>query len=126
MLFRSEGGDLTAKTRQSALSNSMALAGTGSNQWTGMTVYNSSFAPSGVQDPTVEATLQELTRTLDESKREGLWRKVGDAMFAAVPGLSLFWLPAEAVGNPKIIASWAYPGALTGTWTHIHNIKAAR
>ena len=72
------------------------------------------------------ATLQELTRTLDESKREGLWRKVGDAMFAAVPGLSLFWLPAEAVGNPKIIASWAFPGALTGTWTHIHNIRAAR
>jgi hypothetical protein len=50
---------------------------------------------------------------------------MGNAMFDRHMHLPLFWLPAEIVVNPKFVSDWVFPGSITGTWTHVHNIKTA-
>lgn len=122
-----EPSEVDARNRAYGFSNHIRLFGTGANQWTGVSVMNSSYGRgSGVRDTTAEAVLQQLTNTMDESKREPLWRQVGEALFAGQTNINLFWLPAEAVVNPSVVGEWVYPGSITGTWTHLHNIKAAR
>ena len=40
--------------------------------------------------------------------------------------INVLWLPSEAVVNPKFVGAYQYPGNITGTWTHVENIKAAK
>ena len=70
--------------------------------------------------------LPQVPLTMDETARDGLWRKIGDLAFANMLSVHLFYLPAEAVVDPKVVESWVFPGDITGSWTHVTNIKAAR
>ncbi len=63
---------------------------------------------------------------MDDTARDVLWRKLGDLAFATMLSVHLFYLPAEAVADPKIVGDWAFPGDITGSWTHIVNVKSAR
>lgn len=40
--------------------------------------------------------------------------------------MPLFWLPQEAVANSSIVGEYPFPGNVTGIWTHLEYIKAAR
>ena len=128
-LLTIDAAEYTQRNRAWAFSNVVRITGSGSNQWTGVSVFNgASFGTSGggIHDPDLEANLLELTRTYDQPKRDELWRKAGDAMFDHHLNINLFWLPAEAMINPTVVADWTFPGMLTGTWTHLQHIKAAR
>ena len=39
--------------------------------------------------------------------------------------MPLYWLPAEVVVDPKIVGDYVFPGSISGTWTHMQNIKPA-
>lgn len=110
------------------LENHVLLNGTGSDQWTGVTTYGSTQGSrgGGVELPDANRLLAEIGNTLDEKRQTELWRQVGEIMFTQHKEIPLFWLPIEAIVDPKIIADWTYPGAATGSWTHVENIKAAR
>jgi hypothetical protein len=43
--------------------------------------------------------------------------------FAEIP---MFWLFAEASVNPRYITEYAFPGVITGSFTHLEYIKVAR
>jgi hypothetical protein len=47
------------------------------------------------------------------------WRPFEE--FADIP---LFWFVNEVVVNPKVVASWSYPGIGAGRSTHFHLLKA--
>ncbi len=122
-----EGNEISAKNRQGAFSNQFWVRGTGSNQWTGTAVYNSAQFGSGgtgVNDADLEKALFALTTTYDQKKREELWRQAGDALYYKHLTVALFWFQAEAIVNPNVVADWTFPGSLTGTWTHVHLLKA--
>jgi ABC-type transport system substrate-binding protein len=123
-----DGVELTTRLRATAIPNGMTLRGTGSNQFTGITQFNSNVSTGrgGAEDMEVNTLLREITSTLDEKKQDELWRRAGERLFTQYLGVNLFWLPAEAVAAPGIVSDWLFPGAITGTWTHIHNIKAAQ
>jgi peptide/nickel transport system substrate-binding protein len=123
-----EGAQLSAQLRATAIDQAMTLRGTGSNQFTGITQFNSGISLTGrggVEDFEVDQLLRQITSTLDEKKQDDLWRQVGERLFNGYAGLNLFYLPAEAVANANVVSSWLFPGAITGTWTHIHNLKPA-
>lgn len=77
------------------------------------------------EDAFVEKRYLELTQTIDPEKRERLAREVGDHLFAQFPDIPLFWLFNEVVANPKVVASWTYPGTGGGRTTHFDLLKAA-
>jgi len=110
--------------------NHIMASATGSNIWSGWTIWNSSLVAAAtstaVTDNTVDRLLRELRGTVDEKKRDELWRQVGDTGFDAYMNLNLFYLPAEVVVNPKIVGGWVFPGDITGGYTHVWEIKTAK
>ncbi len=101
--------------------------GTASNIWTGYGIYNSTAQVRGsVEDPDVERLFSQLKGTVDEQKQEALWRQVGEATFKSHMDLHLFWLPVRLAVNPKVVSDWVFPGTITGSWTHVENIKTAK
>jgi len=127
-LLNIEESALTNARRQFRYDNHLWINGTGSDQWTGVTTYGSTQGTrgNGVELPEANELLGQLGSTLDERKQEELWRKVGEILYLQHKEIPLFSLPIAAMVDPKIIADWVYPGAATGSWTHVENIKAAR
>ncbi len=115
-------------SREFKFSNHLRLRATGAQQWTSVSLFNSGLYSlgGGAEDPALNAVLQELTNTLDPAKRDELWRKGGNVLYDKFLALSLLWLPVEATVNPAIVSSWVFPGSITGSWTHLFNIRAAR
>lgn len=129
-LLQTDPTTYTTVNRQRGYDNHIVPSATGSNIWSGWTIWNSSLVAAATAtayaDPTVDKLLRDLQGTLDEKKREELWRQVGDAGFEAMMNVNLFWLPVETTVNSKIVGDWVFPGDITGGYTHVWEIKAAR
>ncbi len=104
------------------------MGGTSSNITIGPKVYNTSFPPRGGGVEILESSriMGEFIETLDPVKADALARQMGDIFFDQFISIPLFWLPAEAVSNPDVVAGWTWPGSITGTWTHMENITAVK
>jgi len=129
-LIQMDGNQFSATSRQRGFDNHIVASASGSNIWSGWTIWNSSLVvPSTAvrsADANVDRLLRELASTLDDKKRDELWRQVGDTGFDAYLNINLFWLPVETVVNPKIVGDWVLPGDITGGYTHVWEIKAAK
>lgn len=91
----------------------------------GWRVYNSSIPPrSSLELRETDPIIQELLQTMDEAKQNELLRKVGDVAYPLHMNMPLFWLPAELVYNPDIVAAWPYPGSISRIFSHFETIKA--
>ena len=89
-------------------------------------VYNSSLPPRvGFEHPELQELFLKSRALLDQKSRSAAVQKVGDKAFEIHAALNLFWLPSEVVVNPKYISEYKFPGPLSGTFTHVWNMKAA-
>jgi len=119
--------EITRRQRAFGFKNDFFISGTSSVEFIGTSAYWTSIQPrGGYEDPTLDGLFLKIRAEMDEAKREQMWRQLGDYAFEAHPSINLFWLPAEGVVNPNIVQEYVYPGSITGTWTHLENIKAAR
>ncbi len=90
-------------------------------------VYNSSVPPRGALELVeTDPLVRKLQATLNEKDQEALLRQLGDVSFPLHMNVPLFWLPAELIINPKIVADWKYPGSISRVFSHFENIKAAK
>ena len=115
-------------TRALRLTNHMNILTTGTTQWGSAYAYMGGITSRGskVEIAPLDDLLDQLQLTADPQKQEELWRKAGDIYYANAGSIPLFWLPVEAVVNASIISQWVYPGGISGAWSHVDNIKAAR
>ncbi|MSQ10155.1 MAG: ABC transporter substrate-binding protein [Dehalococcoidia bacterium] len=101
-----------------------------SDQWTGVWVFNTYFnrasAPNAVQVPEIDTLFQKTRATLNEPEQEKLWRQMGDQIFDSFQHVPLFWLPVEMLYNPTIVGSYQFPGSVSGLYTKLETVKAAR
>ena len=115
-----------AKGRAFEYTREIAMGGTSSNITIGPKVYNTSFPPRGGGVEILESSkiMGEFMQTLEPKRADDLARQMGNIFFDEFISIPLFWLPAEAVINPEVVAGWNWPGSITGTWTHLENVKA--
>jgi ABC-type transport system substrate-binding protein len=108
--------------------NHFTVEGTAADQATGIQNYGNSNGNRGigVELPESDAAFQQASNTLNEAEQEQFMRKVGDINFELHHEVPLFWLPVEAAANPKVVAGWEFPGSITGSWSHVENLRAAR
>jgi ABC-type transport system substrate-binding protein len=127
-LLPMDGGEITASQRNLRLDNHFLIVGTSSPQTNGFGVYNTSVFGNylGFQHPDLQAAIRGIQVELDSGKRGELWRRAGNRAYELHADIPLYWLPAEAVVNPKVVADYVWPGSLTGTWTHPEQIKAVK
>lgn len=117
-----------ARGRNFEYTREIAMGGTSSNITIGPKVYNTSFNPRGGGVEILESSkiMAEFIQTLDPVRANALAMQMGDIFFDEFISIPLFWLPAEAVINPDVIAGHTWPGSITGTWTHLENIEAVK
>ena len=94
----------------------------------GSRVYITSHTPriGSPEFPDIDELYSELRVTLDPEKQNQLLRQIGEVSFTSFQEIPLFWLPPEAVYNPVFVSGYSFPGSVTGTWTHLELIRAAK
>jgi len=89
------------------------------------TYFNRPSNGHAVQIPEIDTLFQRVRAELDDTKQEALWRQLGDLLFDSVQQVPLYWLPVEVMYNPRIVASYTFPGSTSGLYTKLETIKAA-
>jgi peptide/nickel transport system substrate-binding protein len=127
-LVSMEPSRMDATMRAWKFDNHVVMTGTGADLWTGVANFSGTTGTpgTGMHLPEVETLLKELERTVEPAKLDELWRKMGEINFMQHQELPLFWLPTEVAYNPSVVAGWVFPGGITGSWTHVQNIRAVR
>ena len=125
-----DSSQVTGLRNQYKLENNVTLGNSASDQWTGATTMGSTIAAGtrGRQPDNLNAdnALNGISSTMDEKRAEQLWREVGNEYYNSYRTSPLFTLAAEAVADPKVVAGWVFPGTVTGYWSHVFDIKAAK
>jgi peptide/nickel transport system substrate-binding protein len=127
-LVEMDGAERARLNRELKFSNDIQVSGTSSVEFIGHQAYFTSVAPrGGFEDPDDDKFyIEKIRNELDDAKRAALWSELGDRVYKKHYAINVLWLPAEAVVNPKFVSAYQYPGNITGTWTHVENIKAAK
>ncbi len=127
-LLKVDTDEMTRQSRLFKYTNHYAIVGTSSDVFTGTTSRGYSFGSrgSGLEAPDADAAMFQVNNTLDEKRQDELFRRIGTVRLLQHQSGPLFWVPAEILVNPRIVGAYLYPGAVTGTFSHVQNIKAAR
>ncbi len=127
---QTDGAQITTLSRSGTLTGAAQLRGTSASQFSAIQLFDSYGFGGGFRgylfDRDLNKAFAPLVTTVESEKQEGLYRQIGEILFTHHNEIPLFWLPTEAIVNPAFVADYVFPGALTGTWTHVQNIKAAR
>ena len=121
MLFRSQ--------RDVKLDNHALIHATSANIWTGTSTHSSGIKATrsgGVGIPAGDKAVMVATSTLDEKKQDTAFREAGNAWYDGHVDAPLFYLPPEITVNRTIVADYVFPGSVTGNWSHVETIKAAK
>jgi peptide/nickel transport system substrate-binding protein len=127
-LLHIDAGEQTAGQRAFRFDNHFVIVGTSAEQFVGLTVYNTSTGGQylGAHHPDLHALVARISTELDPGRRGDLYRQAGNIVFEQHLDVPLFWLPAEAAVNPKIVADYVWPGSISGTWSHPEYLKAVK
>ncbi len=137
-MFDDVGVKVNILTRESAIrsaarrafkdANHLIVSASSSDHFFGFAVWTTPiFSKTNANNiPAINDITRTGMQTLDPEAQFNVWRDIGNAYYDAYLTLPLFWLPAEAVYNPEFISDYVFPGSITGTWTHIQNIRAAQ
>ena len=122
-------GTHNTKRRNLGYENALDIRSTASHPLTGWRVYNTSrhgIRGSGVELFELDDLYRKVATTMDEKQSADLWRQMGDIAFEQYPQINLFWLPTEIVVNANVVSDYTFPGNISGSWTHLEAIKAAK
>ena len=117
-----------AAGRARELDNHLIVSASSSDHFFGFAVWSTPIysKTNAVNLPAINELTRKGMKTLEPEAQFAIWRDIGNAYYNAYLTLPLFWLPAEALYNPEFISDYVFPGSITGTWTHIQNIRAAQ
>ncbi len=124
-----ERAQLTALSRAGKLDSHAAVRASGTDQFNAMNNFTDGFRAdrtAGVSILAADTALKQAINTLDEKKQDEYMRVAGGAWYDQHHSVPLYWLPQEVMANSAIIGEYPFPGNVTGIWTHLEYIKAAR
>jgi len=128
-LITMDGAQRTATSQQREFNNHAEVVGSSVRQLRGFGIYNShsTMGPqAGVALPEVDDYFENVVRkTVDPTKVDEVYRKLGDMVYERFMHVPLHWVPAEAVVDSNIVADYIFPGTITGLYTHPEYVKAA-
>jgi ABC-type transport system substrate-binding protein len=122
-------GTHNTKRRNLAYENAIDIRSTASHPLTGWRVYDTSrhgLRGSGVEIWDIDQLYLKAWETLDDNARVPIWQQMGDIAFEQYQQINLFWLPTEVVVNTSVVGEYAFPGNISGSWTHLEGIKATK
>jgi ABC-type transport system substrate-binding protein len=122
-------GTHNTKRRNLGYENALDIRSTASHPLTGWRVYNTSrhgIRGGGVELFELDDLYRKVATTMDEKASADLWKQMGDIAFEQYPQINLFWLPTEIMVNTNVVSDYVFPGNISGSWTHLEAVKAAK
>jgi len=78
------------------------------------------------EDDFLEKTYGAVLKSTDAKQRSDLMQAIGDHLQNEYVDIPLFWFRNEVFVNPKVVASWVYPGPAAGRSSHFEGIKLVK
>lgn len=128
-LITVDTGTHNTKRRNLGYDNALDIRSTASHPLTGWRVYATGrhgLRGGGVETWEIDDLYRKVQTTLDDAEAAKIWKQMGDLAFEQYQALNLFWLPTEIVANTTVVSDYPFPGNISGSWTHLEGIKAAR
>jgi len=134
--WRSIGAEVEAlqldSARQRAMgralqfTNQLYVSNTSLDTFTAISSYYTPYsARLGYEDADAVRVFDELQKTLDQQKLDGLLRRWGDIAYDKYLAIPLVLAPVEIAVNGDIVGGYPFPGTLIGAYSHVEHIKAA-
>ncbi len=124
-----DGTTATQRYRNADFENHIRIRTSAGDQWTGTTSYDAGTKTTragGIAIVPADKLLNQALDTIDEKKLDDLMRQAANIWFDQHVDVPLFWLSPEVMVNSRIVGGYAFPGNVSGGWTHLENLKAAR
>ena len=80
----------------------------------------------GVEDFVVEEVFEKARRSLDLDTQNQFIQAATNRIYDEYHALPLFWVPLHVVVNPDVVEDWVFPGTVSGSFTHMWNIRGTR
>ncbi len=80
----------------------------------------------GVEDFVVEEVFEKARRSLDLDVQNQFIQAATNRIYDEYHALPLFWVPLHVVVNPDVVEDWVFPGTVSGSFTHMWNIRGTR
>jgi peptide/nickel transport system substrate-binding protein len=130
-LDTAEGSSVDSQSRARAYNNHYRMRNTSSSQYLSIWVFLTWAYAGSTQimtpyDADIDRLFGQLRNTLDEPQQDALYTQLGEVIYTRHTNSPLFWTSAQAVVNPNIVSDYVWPGSISGTWTHVDQIKAAK
>lgn len=115
--------------------NGLRLTFTTASASIGFDVYNANRrnwtrtnTPAAAGYTTVETTemLIDALATTDPEVYAEKMGAIGEISFVEHMAVPLFWIPADVIVDPEVVADWVWPGSLAGAYTHTEYIEAVK
>ena len=127
-LVTMDSTELNLKQRNMEFNRHVAIISTAAHMLTGVRVYKTALhgiRGNAVETPEINDFYRKVSVVLDEEAQNPIWRDLGNKSFDSFQNIPLFWLDTQVAVNPKFVADYLFPGSISGSWTHLENIKAA-
>ena len=118
----------SAKGRAHEFDNHISLVSTASDIFLACRVYMTSSHPSAGNYQNAEINKIRLVAagTLVASEQDAAFKKMGEMTFSQNASIPLYWLPIKMAYDPEVVSDYVFSGNISGSWTHLYNIKAAQ
>jgi ABC-type transport system substrate-binding protein len=89
------------------------------------------YSPDGAggrsfQNARIDELYPQLAQSVDLAERETISREVGTILFDSYPNIPLVWVYSQMVINPNVVSEYAFPGIISGLYTHFEYVEAAQ
>lgn len=114
------------RSRALDLKNWTGLTATASFDVQSFRVHHAARTPrgGGFEPIEIHELINTLQVTMDTNRQDELLREIGDIAFPLHIAINLFWVPPQIVLNTEVVESWAWPGNVSGLWSHFDLIRA--
>ncbi len=114
--------------RSHEFENHISLVSTASDIFLAGRVYMTSSHPSSgnYQDAEMNKIRLVGANTLVASKQDAAFKELGERAFSLNASIPLYWLPIKMAYNPDVVSDYVFSGNISGSWTHLFNIIAAK
>ncbi len=80
----------------------------------------------GWEDDFTSSNIKAFRAERDPEKRDAIARKLFNYLFEQYVSMPMFELRTQLAFNPKMVASWQFPGVTSTGYGHWHTVKAAK
>jgi peptide/nickel transport system substrate-binding protein len=100
------------------------LIGWNTYSYTGLPGTTGNFKSANTLE--MDRLYEQMLAETNPARFDALSKQLGELNFNHHSNVPLFWIPAEVMADPKVVAEWTWPGNVGGFYSHLEYVKARK